>query len=449
MSLSPEEVLERRAEIAREGETGKLTYEEVGRRFLEADPQYGGGYLFLGRARADAEDFAGAAAYYWKALERMPSDPFVYVLLEEALRAVDAADPVPDRLIEIAAWLTARSEEIPDGIEEFFQDRIEDQDLDFQDPETFEGIAIVMEREHARPEASDALYPYAQLSRLHRGAPNALEPELIEDFCKHADRLIPLWRAMLREFDEGTYALWEDGLAMAIALLGETAGPEVLADLLEFVDRTEAPIWLHANWAVWRMGQRFPAETLAAFRAAAPGARLSQRCAIAEQIGELPESPEAAATVLELLDGFEAAARDPDALYLIAAAVESLDRFGRTAETERILRQFPSKLPRSARRELADVLEEGYLSRLAEEGLVDLTIQEICTTRVLMDDDEEDGFDEDFDDEDDFDSLEPIEAAPKPGRNDPCWCGSGKKYKKCHLAAGEEAGRSAGEEPEA
>ncbi|WP_309715377.1 DUF1186 domain-containing protein [Armatimonas sp.] len=23
----------------------------------------------------------------------------------------------------------------------------------------------------------------------------------------------------------------------------------------------------------------------------------------------------------------------------------------------------------------------------------------------------------------------------KPGRNDPCWCGSGKKYKKCHLEA--------------
>jgi uncharacterized protein YecA (UPF0149 family) len=21
---------------------------------------------------------------------------------------------------------------------------------------------------------------------------------------------------------------------------------------------------------------------------------------------------------------------------------------------------------------------------------------------------------------------------PKPGRNDPCWCGSGKKYKQCH-----------------
>ncbi len=31
-------------------------------------------------------------------------------------------------------------------------------------------------------------------------------------------------------------------------------------------------------------------------------------------------------------------------------------------------------------------------------------------------------------------SVEPIRnAAPRIGRNDPCWCGSGKKYKKCHL----------------
>jgi len=25
-------------------------------------------------------------------------------------------------------------------------------------------------------------------------------------------------------------------------------------------------------------------------------------------------------------------------------------------------------------------------------------------------------------------------AKKEPGRNDPCWCGSGKKYKKCHGA---------------
>jgi uncharacterized protein len=31
--------------------------------------------------------------------------------------------------------------------------------------------------------------------------------------------------------------------------------------------------------------------------------------------------------------------------------------------------------------------------------------------------------------------IEPVRKAAEPGRNDPCPCGSGKKYKKCHGAA--------------
>jgi len=30
--------------------------------------------------------------------------------------------------------------------------------------------------------------------------------------------------------------------------------------------------------------------------------------------------------------------------------------------------------------------------------------------------------------------LEFIDAVDQIGRNDPCWCGSGKKFKKCHGA---------------
>ena len=30
------------------------------------------------------------------------------------------------------------------------------------------------------------------------------------------------------------------------------------------------------------------------------------------------------------------------------------------------------------------------------------------------------------------------EAIPKLGRNDICWCGSGKKYKHCHLESDEK-----------
>lgn len=31
----------------------------------------------------------------------------------------------------------------------------------------------------------------------------------------------------------------------------------------------------------------------------------------------------------------------------------------------------------------------------------------------------------------DTEKVQPIEAEAQPGRNDPCPCGSGKKYKKC------------------
>jgi hypothetical protein len=37
--------------------------------------------------------------------------------------------------------------------------------------------------------------------------------------------------------------------------------------------------------------------------------------------------------------------------------------------------------------------------------------------------------------------VQPAPSAPRadrPGRNDPCWCGNGKKYKKCHLASDED-----------
>jgi uncharacterized protein YecA (UPF0149 family) len=34
---------------------------------------------------------------------------------------------------------------------------------------------------------------------------------------------------------------------------------------------------------------------------------------------------------------------------------------------------------------------------------------------------------------------EAVRAQPRPGRNDPCPCGSGKKYKKCHGGPGQAA----------
>jgi tetratricopeptide (TPR) repeat protein len=38
-------------------------------------------------------------------------------------------------------------------------------------------------------------------------------------------------------------------------------------------------------------------------------------------------------------------------------------------------------------------------------------------------------------------SRVPVQKQDRPGRNDPCWCGSGKKYKRCHLLADEQQDR--------
>jgi len=37
-----------------------------------------------------------------------------------------------------------------------------------------------------------------------------------------------------------------------------------------------------------------------------------------------------------------------------------------------------------------------------------------------------------FDPSDTMVKREPVKVGPKIGRNDPCPCGSGKKYKHCH-----------------
>src|SRR5262249_34592796 len=36
---------------------------------------------------------------------------------------------------------------------------------------------------------------------------------------------------------------------------------------------------------------------------------------------------------------------------------------------------------------------------------------------------------------------QPVPPAKKPGRNDQCWCGSGRKYKQCHLGTDTQAAR--------
>ena len=92
------------------------------------------------------------------------------------------------------------------------------------------------------------------------------------------------------------------------------------------------------------------------------------------------------------------------------------------------------------------LFEASLISLGAAFGVVYIFAQILRPRHTL--DVEPDEWEEDYDeDEEDFDEDEEFDdfprprsslsaqlprAEPTPGRNDPCWCGSGKKYKNCH-----------------
>ena len=340
--------------------------------------------------------------------------------------------------------------EVPQGLEELMRLQMGDAGLDLTDLETYRTLALAFEKERDPAAApDDRLLPFELLQELEDQAEVGLSPESLDRLLQHAAASLPLWRAALRQWDEFGAPPAADARLMLIALLGETAGADVAADLLWMATSGESQEFRHANWAVWRLGQRFPAETLAALREAGSDAGLPLRCALAEHIARLPDTPGRPAAAVALLQGFAKVAREDDAPFLLAAVIHALELCGRPTDAERAFRENQKLLPKEARRWLRDALDEGFEGRLGDEGIEGATIEEICSERILMEE-EEDEEEDDLAWDDDLEEEEDEDAAPfvppvKPGRNDPCWCGSGKKYKKCHLAADEEAERAAGE----
>ncbi len=445
MLFPAESVARRRAEIARECDAGAISQLEAGEQFIAADPDFGGGYLMLGNAQADAGDLARAESSYWKALDRMPCHYSAYMALSETRRKRNPDDPLAERLMVLGIWKLGFSREAPDEVAEYFRKRMKELDFDFKDPTTYEALAMSLEMSgQGAVELRGRLLPYELLNDLHRHSAEGLDEDLVREMVEHAELLIPLWRAALREWAFHPTVLWPDALGTTIALLGETAGPEMIDDLLELACFGERTVYLHANWALWRLGERFPAEALATFRSVMAEAPLPVRCVMAKQIDLLPETPGMETALSELLEGFAGLADHEEAPHLLAVVMEALRGLEREDDAERIFTEYGGFLPDAARKRVREALDgEEFVSDLVNEALDELTIEEICTDRVLMEDEdepEEDEFEDDFEEE----QIAPVAAPLRPGRNEPCWCGSGKKYKKCHLAEDEQEERSHG-----
>jgi SEC-C motif len=273
------------------------------------------------------------------------------------------------------------------------------------------------------PEAvTRELEPYRLLHELFVAGLDAIDASLIDRVLARGADCLPLLMGVLNAYGEDLLHDTDDGLVVrSLALLGEIGDPAALSALAKFVPLEDDTIGGAARWGFLRIARRHPPETLAIIRDLSIGAEALDLAALAQQLCLMPDVPGRSEVLLALADNiaeFDKSERD---LVIVSMLTSAYVMHGAGSEPAAVIEaQYGAKLSREARKELK------YLRTAIEEGRQEITeaeepsIYEICL--------------ESFDAVDD----EPIErAGPKLGRNEPCWCGSGKKYKKCHLDSDE------------
>jgi hypothetical protein len=313
-----------------------------------------------------------------------------------------------------------------------------------------EGWDELAKRKPDPPAVAERLLSYRLLNDLQRQAPVAVRGETLDEIGEHASACVPVFHAALRELASGGRAeapLDDDFARLLIAVLGEIGGPELIGDLLEIAVVPDHSTFLHVHWAISRLAQRYPDAALRAFRGAIPGADAGLRCALAEQLNLLPEMAGVIPALTSLLDGFAAVAKEEDASQLLALVASVLARRGEAEQALALLNRCKVLLAGQERRWIDTNIKKSAIAvpLLIDEKIPKMTVEDVCLSRCYMARENE----RDEDDPVDEGALWAAEllppppppaalAPPKPGRNEPCWCGSGKKYKKCHLAADEK-----------
>jgi len=418
--------------------------------YLAIDPQHATALNALGKDALQAGRIDEAIGWLWKAVEANPLDAANYGYLAQAYESDTASAAWAGHFWLIGLWLAACEDSVPTSVSDAFESLLDEEQSE-QDPEAYLEIAQDRQGEFTARELPEALRerlrPYRHCQEVVCAFREGMGAIRLLDPIRDAPEVyVPVWRAALRAWARFEGDDNPEVISKFVALLGEFAGPEVLSDLWELTLLSDDVMFRHAHWAVWRMGRRLPAETLDSIRAQLSDACVSLRCGMAEHLELMSDSVSVKATLLDLVADFPGIATEDDAPYLLLAVTHALEETGQPLAAKELMARHKRSLSGESRRWLNENVDD-FVPRIVEENIQDYEIEEVAFNGALMEglDDEvnEDEWDDEEFDEDDDDDEPPV---VKPGRNDPCWCGSGKKYKKCHLDADEEAERNPPEE---
>jgi hypothetical protein len=399
MIFPPESVYELRRDLAAKMATGALSDAEAFRQALAVDPHDPAATRFLALTAEKDGDLTLAAQLAHRFIQANPISHEGYALLGRVLS---------DRPLAIA-YLALSIKKLhfdPEAGPRLASANVPDPPLVLPD----ESEAVTRELE-----------PHRLLHELFAAGLDVIEPSLIDRVLARGADCAPLLLGVLNAYGEDLLHD-NDGLVVrALALLGEIGDPAALHALARFVPLEDETIGGAARWAFTRIARQRPAETLDIVRRLSIGAEALDLAALAQQLCMMPDAPERSEVLLSLADNlaeFDEGERD---LVIVSMLTSALVMHGAHAEPAiAIEARYGAQLSREARKELKNLRAEIEAARQEIAEAEEPSIYEVCL----------DGFD--VVEDETFERAE-----PKLGRNEPCWCGSGKKYKKCHLDSDE------------
>lgn len=452
MLILPDSVYEERQRLWREREDGRLTDEAFYRQLLVLDPDDFMGLAGLAGVFRDAGDPVSAEQYYWRAIVANPCASSPYLALAQLLHAQPESRALASGLSELGILKQLREDDGEGHLGDLLRKLLEDtpapaaarDQLTALPAEALARLLALSLRENRESEPE----PVTEILRLPRLVEDLLDTSdmdaaMVDAFIAEGEKIAPFLtgvvRAWVRDF------LNEDGdvdVENALGLLGETGTSAEIPCLLELVDLENNVASGASSWAVGRIMDRLPEEAARFLESIIPSLGVPQRLKIAELLIARDGFDPGNRLFGRLSEDMEAMEQDERDRYLplLLVSMAANPRRGGVRTARAILRAKGALVSRKARRECEELVSlfDGVGAPPAPVPPPAPTIYEICAGNAIWDSDEDDEEEE----EDDFLPPEPVRRSAAPGRNDLCWCNSGKKYKKCHLESDERESRS-------
>jgi hypothetical protein len=451
----PESELESRHRLIEKANAGRIPFEQAYRTLLESDPFDEPVLLAMAALLLERGDLEAAEKYAWQAVEALPVlwQPWLELAQLIATRG-DA--PLAIALTEIAARRlkmdTASLDELEDlpdvlaGYETGGSDLLPDDSSSASKVDALIAI-FASQRAEEPPEVTSRLRLHRLLLELEEA--DETDRDLVDRVVREGEAIVPLLIASLRGYAR-TDLCEPETIESVLALLGEIGSPLPLEALIEFSGLDDPDLSGAAGWAFDRIVELQPEAAGQALIALTPKLDGAMRLLLAERFIFWPRWNVVDRVFDLMTENIDMIPREERGTFFATLAMAMIVARRREGLllARRMLRRNASLMDRGSRRECEEKIElfsenGGNLLRTLEEAKrAEWTVYQICAGEAEWPDDDEaeeevdeDEGDELFDDELAEEAPVPVQRPPAPGRNEPCWCGSGKKYKKCHLDA--------------